>query len=206
VFIAKDSNMRYSEFVTESISTPYDMNFQNNVSWNLKGSRKSKGVSADFKTSDGIKYVVRGMYIGPTKKERDDDAAYKAAIERKRAAGKDEIYLPSTLNDRYGGIWEVHFDMFDEADPEGDRQGYKNKLTGTGDEFRVFATIIAFIQRLISEFHPVVVSIKSDNSEPKRVSLYAKLAKRFASQVGYEVVKTTVTGDTSRMELRKIDK
>ena len=190
--------MRATEFVTESVTSPYNMNFRNSVTWARKGSRRTKGVAADFTTDSGVKYMVRAMHIAPTKAERD--------AAQPKSAFSNDIMLPPTMDSRFGGMWEVHFDSYDEADKDDERSGYKNKLTGQGDEFRVFATIISLLERMIGEYHPEIISIKSDNTEPKRFTLYSRLAKRFAPQLGYEIVKTVATDSTTRMELRKVDK
>ena len=53
------------------------------------------------------------------------------------------------------------------------------KKTGTGDEFRVFATVISIIKDFVKTNKPNRVSFSADVNEPSRISLYKTLAKRY---------------------------
>jgi len=181
--------MKASEFITEAVTNPYPYDYNNYVQYKTDRKRKQKGITGRFTTATGAKYLVKGIHNGQTKAERDEDAAYIAAIKKRRAAGEpDEINLAGAQDERYGGIWEIHFDKIEqdeELDPFGNELQYKSELTKSGDEFRVFATVLEIIKRTIGEFKPEYISIKSANAEGKRASLYKRLADRFAGQVGY---------------------
>jgi len=187
--------MRATEFVTETMTSPYKMNYRNSVTWRTSNRRKTHGVAADFTTDAGVVYNMRAFTLGRTKAERD---------EEKRIADKGELDMSMVFDSRYGGMWEVHFHSFDGSDEE--TRTAKDVLTGTGDEFRVFATVLEFIKRIVQDYHPMIISIKSRDSESGRFELYKKLANRFAPKLGYEVGKAVSSGTKTRMELKRIDK
>ena len=64
--------------------------------------------------------------------------------------------------------------------------------TGTGDQYRIFATVIAMIQVLITELHPKHLEFSSfksamRNETGSRAKLYTKMCNRFAEKNGYSV-------------------
>jgi hypothetical protein len=187
--------MRSHEFITEALTTPYNFDDYNmDVTFGSKGKHGGKkGSTATFYTSEGNKYKITAIKLGLTKAQRDrikhDDEKYK----------DDEFYIPDFGD--YGGIWEVHFNLHR---VEWDKsEYYDNRITGTGDALRVFATVMQFLERLKNDKDPDIVSIKSKAEEGSRTSLYMRMAKRFAPQMGYEVIGMKQAGDKQRIELRK---
>lgn len=180
--------MKSVEFITESITAPYKLIYNGTVTFQIKNTnrRRRTGASGKFTTDEGIEYFVFAYRLGDTKAER-------------HAKQSDDSYNFVTRVG-LGGIWEIHFAAKDQA-----AGNWKSRATGTGDAFRVFATVVEFCKRLINDREPTVLSIKSTVEEPRRASLYDRLAGRFASSLGYRVVKSTTVGNRVRMELRRID-
>jgi len=190
--------MKASEFITEALTSPYKVNFHNSVTWPAtEGGRDRVGVDAEFRTDAGINYSIIGYRIGQTKPERDKRKADAEAKRKRAEAGERVLMIPA--NPRYGGIWEIHFSQESE-----DRNYEKSKsgLTGTGDEFRIFATVFHVIERIASVYKPKIISIKAAH-ESTRVKLYERMAKKYASKIGYTYVKTTMQSDGARIELRR---
>jgi len=205
--------MRADEFLNESLTTPYSYDFDNHVEWGDKvGGKTVKGMTARFATDDYQKYKVIAQKIGMTKAERDvrTERLKKQAAERERyqaakAANPDEpqrkkrmVIRPQAYGVKPGGIWEIHFwNASSDDDTASD-------ILGTGDAFRVFATVFAVISEMIERGKPEIVSIKSKANEPSRTKLYRRLAQKFAPQLGYRITSEKQTGDTMRIELRKV--
>lgn len=209
--------MRAEEFITESLSTPYQFQYNGTVEWGDKISGKYiKGITASFKTEDGQDYKVIGQRIGDTKAERDiklarraKQKAEKERYDAARAANPDEpqrkkrfTIRPPSLGAHKGGMWEIHF--YNENYP--DMQG--SLVTGDGDAFRVFATVIEIVKRMLADAKPEIVSIKSKADEPSRTKLYNRLIDRLAPELGYNVDShrtVTVAGEQlNRIGLKRI--
>ena len=210
--------MRSEEFIDESINTPYNYDFDRHVEWGSKvGGKTVKGMSARFMTADDQKYKVIAQKIGFTKVERDVTAELrkKQAAERERyqaarAANPDKphrkkrlMIRPSAYGVPPGGIWEIHFHK-DDDQADDDVEAHSG-ITGTGDAFRVFATVFEIIKDIIKYGKPEILSIKSKADEPSRTKLYKRLAKKFAPSLGYHITSEKLVGDTLRLELRKVD-
>lgn len=186
--------MRHYE-LTESLTTPYNFDtFHSNVTFGGKSKLSGKeGMTATFFTKDGNEYKIHAYKLGMTKAQRD---RMKDDMER---GADDEFWIPEFGD--FGGIWEVHFSMV--AGIEGTAKKYTNKITGSGDALRVFATIMQFLKKLRAEKDPDIVSIKSKAEEGNRTNLYTRMAKRFAPQMGYQIHNVKTIGDKIRLELRK---
>jgi len=207
--------MRADEFLNESLTTPYNYDFDRHVEWGDKvGGKTVKGMTAKFMTDEHEKYKVIAQKIGMTKAERDvrTERLKLQAIERERyqaarAANPDEPQRKKRMHIRPpaygvppGGIWEIHFYSESQSDEQ------SGAILGTGDAFRVFSTVFAVISDIIEKGKPEIVSIKSKANEPSRTKLYRRLAKKFAPTMGYQIVGEQQAGDILRIELRKIDK
>tara|TARA_Y100000310_G_scaffold334194_1_gene413348 strand:+ start:20 stop:478 length:459 start_codon:yes stop_codon:yes gene_type:complete len=70
-------------------------------------------------------------------------------------------------------------------------------ITGRGDSFRIFATVLAIIGDIIKIYSPKMISFSASKerwdreegeyvSSPSRSKLYKKLVQRFASKAGYK--------------------
>tara|TARA_Y100000310_G_C20493524_1_gene720415 strand:- start:508 stop:966 length:459 start_codon:yes stop_codon:yes gene_type:complete len=83
----------------------------------------------------------------------------------------------------------------------------KNKssqmITNTGDEFRIFATIMAIIKEFIKKFQPSQIWFSA--LEKSRISLYKKLIKKFAGPLKYKLTSAANSGpDGVLFGLRKM--
>lgn len=191
--------MRYSE-LTEALTKPYNFDdYNSHVTFGKPATGTSRmsgksGMTATFFTSDGTKYKIHAYKLGMTKAQRDK---MKDDSER---MDSDEFWIPDFGD--YGGIWEVHFNLMRVEWDKSERPD--NRITGTGDAFRVFATVMEFLKRLQADKDPDIVSIKSKADEENRSNLYHKMAKRFAPQMGYQVTSMKTVGDKDRLELKKI--
>lgn len=66
-------------------------------------------------------------------------------------------------------------------------RGTTQSITGTGDQYRIFATVLDVMRNRIDEMKPDYVTFIADKEEKSRVSLYDKMVKRFIP-IEYEVL------------------
>lgn len=192
--------MKLFEILAESLTTPYKVNFHNSVEWGGSKSGRSKlGVDGEFTTDAGINYTVIGFKVGPTKDEREQKAAAKIHIQKRIDAGERVLRIPG--NQRMGGIWEIHFAQ---QDKDRDYKKDKSKLTGTGNEFRIFSTVFEVIERITKEYKPKIISIKVED-EANRIRLYKRMAKKFAPKLGYTYTKTVAQSGFARIHIHRDD-
>ena len=78
------------------------------------------------------------------------------------------------------------------------------EVTGQGDAQRIFATVLASIQKFVKKYQPDVIkfSAEKSNSSDSRSSLYDRLVARFAQQLGYTDYSEEYMG-TTMYELSK---
>lgn len=93
------------------------------------------------------------------------------------------------------GTWELTFSIDKEGklSPElKDKvKGTKNfGIVGTGNQGKVFSTVLAALKELIKKVNPSVIQFSAD--EISRMKLYNRMVKKFAPSLGY---KATATGD-----------
>lgn len=109
------------------------------------------------------------------------DEAWKAEAQLQ---GGDYLTINFNTTDFNLTEWEINFQR------GGD---YNYKATGTGDEFRVFATVVAAIKEWFNKQRPKPREIffsgdKEDTPNAEsRIRLYDRFAKQFAQQTGYRV-------------------
>jgi hypothetical protein len=77
-----------------------------------------------------------------------------------------------------------------EGDNEWQVEFYRDnsqEVTGQGDAQRIFATVLAAIQKFVKKYQPDVIkfSAEKSNNSDSRSSLYDRLVSRFAQQLGY---------------------
>jgi hypothetical protein len=77
-----------------------------------------------------------------------------------------------------------------EGDNEWQVEFYRDnsqEVTGQGDAQRIFATVLAAIQKFVKKYQPDVIkfSAEKSNKSDSRSSLYDRLVSRFAQQLGY---------------------
>ena len=103
----------------------------------------------------------------------------------------DGTNLSMMFNDIGSGAWDIGF--------------YRNnslEVTGEGDAQRIFATVLAAIQKFIKKHKPNAIKFSASkevepgqNSE-SRTKLYNRLVQRYASGMGYNVEKVEYPEDT----------
>lgn len=76
--------------------------------------------------------------------------------------------------ERIGGGWDIIFGEMEQRDG-GYTDGMKTKKTGKGNEFEIFATVKAIIDRFIDEKRPIMLSMDSHKGEPSRAKLYQRM-------------------------------
>lgn len=94
-----------------------------------------------------------------------------------------------------------------EGDNEWQVEFYRDnsqEITGQGDAQRIFATVLASIQKFVKKYQPDVIkfSAEKSNSSDSRSSLYDRLVARFAQQLGYNDYSEEYMG-TTMYELSK---
>jgi GNAT superfamily N-acetyltransferase len=77
-----------------------------------------------------------------------------------------------------------------EGDNEWQVEFYRDnsqEVTGQGDAQRIFATVLAAIQKFVKKYQPDVIkfSAEKSNNSDSRSNLYDRLVARFAQQLGY---------------------
>lgn len=97
-----------------------------------------------------------------------------------------ESYMVDIWKRSNGGA-EVVFSLFDD-------DGYwTERATGTGDAYRVFASVVEFMKEYVAEEKPSFLKFSADASEPSRVRLYKTMLGRLLPK-GWTVSETRLTG------------
>jgi hypothetical protein len=76
-------------------------------------------------------------------------------------------------DEHFTNVWQAHFMQYSESG------GSVDRITGTGNAFTVFTTIIEIIEQTVKLFNIQTLEFQADNTEPSRVKLYDRLAKHF---------------------------
>ena len=107
---------------------------------------------------------------------------------------------------------EMSFDM-NLAEPFIDKSfiEYINRSIGTDEKLdidtkdvgRIFATVIKITEEYYNTFKPDVLFFRAKNSEANRVTLYNKIAKRFAKKYDLDLVIKTHTDSTQFSLIKK---
>ena len=106
------------------------------------------------------------------------------------------LIITTTIKPMKGGIWEVHFTRI--------TYGIQDVgVSGTGNSFRVFATVMQLIKELINDREPSFFAIIAKSDDHNRAKVYETLVKRFAPKLGYKYVKTVVGKDKTRIDVKK---
>lgn len=74
-------------------------------------------------------------------------------------------------------------------------QGGHMTMTGTGNEFKVLATMKEIVQQFIDAVNPSRFTFSADIHDSSRVTLYSKLAKKLAIQNSYKLKTVESPGD-----------
>lgn len=67
------------------------------------------------------------------------------------------------------------------------------KITGGGDAFTIFGTVIKVIDEFLKEYKPGILTftaLKNRNDKESRIDLYRKMLQRMANKMGYSFEET----------------
>ena len=110
------------------------------------------------------------------------------------------VFEPHRDNKDGSVAWEVEFW----------RNEYQD-ITGEGDQFRVFATVLQAINEFVAKYKPINLSFTATKKvEPwqksmSRANLYDRLVQRYARASGYRAFRAD-TGNNVHYELVRINK
>lgn len=201
--------------INEIANMPYKLELQPEVQFGYDkhdgGSKYKDGASAKFTTDAGEQYDISAVMNARSQKQKDASREWRDKMDK---SNKPFIRIPSSR--RKGGIWEIAFtrveqdveDIDDDgtrtvhARPVGAEHSGDDSVSGTGDAFRVFATVMEFIEWLVRNKQPEYISIKSKDVESRK-SLYARMTRKYAARLGYEVTKIVATPDGQRINLKQ---
>ena len=99
---------------------------------------------------------------------------YKAALRLPDGTGMEILFT------EHGGIWDMEF-----------YRGGTQDVTGEGDAFRIFATMMEAVRQFIRMEKPGAVSFTATKDVPEgqdpesRAKLYTRMVERFADSLGY---------------------
>ena len=196
--IDRDNNgeyMKSTEFLTETLDTAYELTRLKADKFDVDNNTKY-GFSAEFTTANNVKYIVIAYKIAKTKTQRDDMKKKRELKAQQVAQGlKVKQSRPRLLST--GGIWEVHF--YSKTAGEMDFS-----TNNAGDAFKVFGTVFAFIDKIVTKIEPDFISIKGKSTDDSRISLYKRMADKYATQMGYNITKIVKANDMTRIGLKKI--
>ena len=111
------------------------------------------------------------------------DNPYKTKTEKSEYGDVDMLAklpdgtnLSIMFNNQGDNEWQVEF-----------YRDNSQEVTGQGDAQRIFATVLAAIQKFVKKYQPDVIkfSAEKSNNSDSRSSLYDRLVSRFAQQLGY---------------------
>ena len=108
--------------------------------------------------------------------ELDDGTEVKVNFARSPREDKWQM----DFNRNISGDYDNYFDDGDEF-----------ALTGEGDAFRLFATILEILRDFVNRVRPHIVHFSADDREPSRIKLYDRMIKRFTNKMGYRLSSRT---------------
>jgi hypothetical protein len=130
---------------------------------------------------------------------QDWPTEYRQIGDRGVAEAFDNPYKTKTEKSEYGDVdmlaklpdgTNLSIMFNHEGDNEWQVEFYRDnsqEVTGQGDSQRIFATVLAAIQKFVKKYQPDVIkfSAEKSNNSDSRSSLYDRLVSRFAQQLGY---------------------
>lgn len=122
--------------------------------------------------------ATSGSYAAKFKTDTDDDLEFDVWFYQ-------EIYMGFTP-----AKWIMGFRLSEDSIERLERQDRQidspYALTGTGDAFRIFSTVVKILQDFIQREKPDEVVFESEESEPSRTKLYHRLVKHVRGHIpGY---------------------
>lgn len=122
-----------------------------------------------------------------------DSKIYKTILKITNSAMTVALLLRDNLNielpvlenyiDELQNGWEIHFQIYNKETDE-----FESELSGTGNQFTVFATLLEILKDLINIEHPNYIVIISSTNEPSRVKLYEFFAQKIGKYINYTYI------------------
>ena len=106
--------------------------------------------------------------------------------------GDDALGYTITFEDSTGKPVEVYMGDFETKEGRKiyglsfERAG-SDAITGDGEEFKVFSTVIAATKLLLARVQPEVLLFGADLSHGNRARLYSRLIQKFANENGFMI-------------------
>ena len=133
--------------------------------------------------------------------EHSNDGDVSAVAELPANEGHIHILFEPHRDNKDGSVaWEVEFWRNDSQD-----------ITGEGDEFRVFATVLQAVSEFVAKYKPMNLSFQATKKVDQgqkplsRANLYDTLVQRHARASGYRAFRADA-GNNVHYELVKINK
>lgn len=90
-----------------------------------------------------------------------------------------EVYVDTEEQD---DVWTLEFSRTYPAQMHNPNRHGK---TGTGDAWKIFATVLAATRDFIERQEPTTIEFFSGKNDESRTRLYDRMVRRFASEMGY---------------------
>ena len=126
----------------------------------------------------------------PVKLNKSEDGDYDALVKLPDGTSMDIKF------NNHGGVWDMEF-----------YRGQSQDVTGEGDAYRIFATMLSAVKQFINTENPRIVSFQAtkdvdpnDANPESRAKLYDRMVDKFANQLGYNASMDDY-GDTVEYEL-----
>ena len=126
----------------------------------------------------------------PVKLNKSEDGDYDALVKLSDGTNMEILFT------NYGGIWDMEF-----------HRGGSQGVTGEGDAYRIFATMLSAVKQFIQTEKPRIVSFQAtkdvdpnDANPESRAKLYNRMVDKFANALGYNA-SVDDYGDTVEYEL-----
>jgi hypothetical protein len=125
-------------------------------------------------------YHILEAFDSPYEYEKIADAHDLISFKFASADGSN-VYIDATSRTR-DGSWLITFDREDK------KGNLNSRLTGQGDAYRIYATVLSALRDFVKSKNPEKVSFTADkNFTNSRERLYDRLVKKFAQSFGYEL-------------------
>ena len=126
----------------------------------------------------------------PVKLNKSEDGDYDALVKLPDGTSMDILFT------NHSGVWDMEF-----------HRGGSQDVTGEGDAYRIFATMLSAVKQFIKTENPHIVSFQAtkdvdpnDANPESRAKLYNRMVDKFANQLGYNA-SVDDYGDTVEYEL-----
>lgn len=115
--------------------------------------------------------ILVELFSQPYKYE--EQKAVDDAYEARFTAGERDVLVNFEKIPRDGSHWEMAFGEIKHGS-----RSMSLLVTGSGDEFKVFSTVIDITKHFLDKYDPDSLSFTAEKSEGSRAKLYDKMVKR----------------------------